>query len=374
MKKIWVLIGSVVVLGVITGVYFYIQDDSYATEEAKLALMNHPLMTQKYADEELHIIGTSYSTVMCDFKLNGISASFPRSVIDNNRAGELNYRTDHYIPESNLWLDYGNNVLTIDAMAPIHYPRDGTYFFCEGRAMGENIHLNVSGANDPFADSGRTKTQQIIATNDPRYKKPVVDYTDVSWHIYKSKSDDNNLDIIYRDTKRFEESLLNDVSVSTNFNLEKSKENLPSPIFWRDSEPFEATPENMELLWQAYEELLVAFESQKQSEILKVLDFGLIQSELVIGDPKRLIFVNYDLENIQKNWDQYGFKRGAKDKLEDYELRIADHKKLFKLVLKNNDQFEPVHFKLPGQEDRYFIYKFYFTMVDGKPKVAFVER
>lgn len=374
MKKKLVLIGSVAILGVIAGSYFYISDDSVATEEAKLALQNHPLMTQKYAEEDSHIVGTSYSTVMCDFKLNGISASFPRSVIENNRQGELNYRTDHYIPDSNLWLDYGENVLTIDAMAPIHYPRDGTYFFCEGRALGEDIHLNVSGKNDPFADSGRTKTQQIIATNDPRYEKPVVDYQDVSWHIYKSKGDENNLDIIYRDTKRFDDSVLEDVSVSTHFNVEKPQDNLPSPIFWRDSEPFEATPENMALLWQAYEELLTAFESQKQSEVLKALEFGLIQSELVIGDPERLIFVNYDLKNIQENWDQYGFKRNSNDQLSNYELSIADHKKLFKLVLKDNDNFEPVHFKLPGQDDRYVIYKFYFTMVDGKPKVAFVTR
>lgn len=66
--------------GIIAGIYFYISDDSATTEEAKQALMNRPLMTQKYADEESHIVVTNYSTIMYDFKLNGNIRKFSQKV------------------------------------------------------------------------------------------------------------------------------------------------------------------------------------------------------------------------------------------------------------------------------------------------------
>lgn len=250
--------------------------------------------------------------------------------------------------------------------------RDGTYFFCEGRALGENFHINVSGKNDPFAHSGKSTTQVITSSNSDS-SIPEVDYQDVEWVIYKSKGGEENLEINYHETKTFNVSLLPDVTVSTDFYFDKPKSHLPSKIFWRDAEPFEETPENMALLWEAYEEIITAFESQKQSEVLKVLDIAFIQSELIIGNPDTLIFTNDRLRTYQNNWNQYGFER-AHDSLEDYELQIADHKKLFKLVLKTNNSFEPVHFALPEQEDRYLIYKFYFMMFEGKPRVAFLER
>jgi len=373
MKKVWLGIGSAVILAAGIGGYFYSENDSAATQAAKLALKNHPLMTATYAEEEFQSIGASYSTVMCDFKINGMSALFPKDVIEDNRRGNINSRTDNSVMDAELLIDYGKNRLTVDAMAPIHYPRDGTYFFCEGRALGEAFHLNISGKNDPFAYSGKSSTQVVTNWNEPA-NTPEVDYQDVDWIIYKPKGDEENLEITYKDTKTFNDSLLPDVSVSTHFYLEKADNNLPSQIFWRDSEPFEETPENMVLLWDAYDEILTAFESQKQSEVIKALEMAFIQSELVIGRPDDLIFTNYRLQDYQENWDQYGFKRAHEDKLEDYELQIADHKKLFKLVLKTNNEFEPVHFALPGEEDRYIIYHFYFTMIDGKPRVAFLER
>ena len=373
MKKELTVFGLLVVITASVGIgFFYIKDDSSTQEISKKALQKHLLMTAEYAKEEFQSIGASYSTVMCDFKVNGMSVLFPKGVIENNRRRELNSRTDNFVPDAELFIDYGKNTLTIDAMAPIHYPRDGTYFFCEGRALGENFHINVSGKNDPFAHSGKSTTQVITSSNSDS-SIPEVDYQDVEWVIYKSKGDEENLEINYHETKTFNDSLLPDVTVSTDFYFEKPQSNLPSKVFWRDSEPFDETPENMALLWEAYEEIITAFESQKQSEVLKVLDVAFIQSELIIGDPDTLIFTNYRLQDYQDNWDEHGFER-AYDSLEDYELYIADHKKLFKLVLKTNNNFEPVHFALPEQEDRYVIYKFYFMMFDGKPRVAFLER
>lgn len=348
-------------------------DEAVLTERAKRALQNHPMMKAKYAPNESHIIGAGYSTIVCNFQVNGISVLFPRHVIQDNFRGRINGRTDNYAPEGEFFSDYGKNRLTVGAVAPIHYPKDGTYFFCEGSALEENIHLNISAKKDPLAYSGQSSTQVIVASSEGR-QKPEIDYNDIEWVVYKSKGNRDDLEITHKTTTSFEEGILPDISVTTHYFLEKPKGNLPSPIFWRDAEPFEETPENMALLWEAYEEIIAAFESQKQSEVIKALDIALIQSELIIGNPKDLMFTNDRLYKYQVNWDKHGFKHSNYNKLEDYELRMADHQKLFRLVLKKDERFSPVHFSLKGKDESFNIYEFHFMMFKGKPKVAFIER
>lgn len=348
-------------------------DEQTRTEIAKRALQKHRLMKAKYAPNESHTIGASYGTVVCNFQVNGLSVLYPRHLIQDNLRGKIGGRTDNYAPEGEFFSDYGKNKLTIDAVAPMHAPRDGKYFFCEGSALGERIHLHVGGKNDPLAYAARSTTQVITFTNE-EVLKPEIDYQNAEWIIYKSKGNEDDLEIHHKEKSSFAKGVLPDTTVSTHYYLEKPRGNRPSPIFWRDSEPFEETPENMALLWEAYEELIAAFESQKQSEILKVLDIAFIQSELIIGNPKDLFFTNDRLQKYQRSWDTHGFERSSYNKLEDYQLRIADHKKLFKLVLKKDEKFEPVHFLLAGTDGIYRIYEFNFMMFEGKPRVAFIER
>lgn len=365
-NKNWWVLGSVVFF--ITAVMMFSLDSytRYSGMEKHFRSKNKSFKKLKGIENDSSM-GYGYSTILCEYKINGLTIHLPYSVMEHIAKGELNWTLHHSFLGANMFYEYGENELSLHAMAPPHLPRDGTYFFCSASPETEKVRISISPANNPY----KSQTTQIIYTDQERkILEKDMDYARPEWQVEKLRGDIDNLEVIELDEKTYKYGILPDLEVSLKFNYEQQSHSKKDPIFWRTTTPFIDTPENRELLWQAYEELIQAFENRDEKKLASLLERAMGQSELMMGNLDNMILIENLVQKIRRNWKQYGFDKGKVIR-EDYVLDIADHGKLFRYVKGNHRIFQPVHFKLP--DGNYYIYTFYFTMIEGKPTVAFIH-
>lgn len=278
-----------------------------------------------------------YHHIHCTFMVNNIPlhTSIPRKPILTSFVGRIG-----------MVLAEGDNTFGIWAM---NIPEDPKGAYCEmiitasayNKETGESEAKEVSSIKVTIDEQGK-----FIATESKNYPEPSL----------TGKVALKELDEI-----TFNQGVENDAIATRSLVVNHPHK---SHSWSYKSTPFTDTPENREKLWAKYEEFRSALAKKDEKRFRALLDPGLMETEVYMGDPKTRSYTNSLMESVHEAWEAKDFKVLPVNR-DDYRLVIGSNGRLFRFVYKetSNKMASPIRYQKNGSKA---VFNLTFSLVNGE--------
>ncbi|MHC5225392.1 hypothetical protein [Ignatzschineria sp. LJL83] len=291
-----------------------------------------------------YFAGFKFNYMYCTFNINGLLL------------GDSLSKQGDWQPSNIMWTEdigglfqEGENLIEMEGIQMPKTPQDGSDPYCE-------ISITASAENIITGKTSGKEVTHLRISYDAEGNFTVADS-----RKFPTPSVTNEANMVELDRRVLNNEELNkDVLASRTLYIYH-----PHRIFsWTEAKPFEATPENIDRLWSAYKEMEDAMVRQDEAKLKKIFLTAAKETDQYHGyegeESQRWEWI---LKWFKENWAQYNGHRPAPIDKSRYNLQIANHGKLFRLVDKGSFLAAPLIYKTIGESSRF--YNFYFTEVDG---------
>lgn len=292
-----------------------------------------------------YLANFKFNYMYCTFNFNGLLFSDSLSIQGDWEPSNIMWTED-----VGGLLQEGENSIEMEGIQMPEIPKDGSDPYCE-------ISITASAENIVTGEMSSKEVTHLRISYDAEGQFTVADSREFPSPTVTDRASMVELD---RRVLNYEE-LNKDVLASRKLHIYH-----PHRIFsWTESMPFEVTPENIERLWMAYKEIEDVMVRQDEAKLKKIFLAAAKETDQYHGyEGEESQRWKWMLKLFKENWKKYDGHRPAPIDKARYNLQVADHGKLFRLVDKGTFLVSPLGYKI-YQKNKTRGYNFYFTEVDG---------
>lgn len=292
----------------------------------------------------------NFNNMHCIFRINGLLFTTSSLILPKGWKLENIQLSD----DIGGVLHQGQNSIELEGIQVPTEPKKGTISYCE-------MSIYASATNRKTGETGGKEVSHLRLSIDEGGK-----FTAAQSRSFPEPSVTDAPQLFELDEKAINiDRLNNDTVVRRNLQINHRHDSFA----WTKAKKFENTPENIERLWEAYDELISVFTVQ---------DLDKLEQLLLPAGKERDLYTGYTgggsrrvqewMLTYQRLLNQYGFIPSKIDR-NNYELEIADHGKLFRFNYKGGFNASPIRYDIDNGKS-YGTYNYYFTEIDGKIRVG----